>query len=168
MEDFMKDYVNIVSIAAEALTSAFGTIIYGIVPNADADINEVISYDSAAYVTELLTARKITLDDTIYVLYCISEMLSGRFHTLPLSKKIATKIVSIFNCDEIGRQLGSIIIEQSIDDRTYITTIRYLLHIIDEIQSQLSVNNMDNVRKYNQCTECKAYLEEVIKEYNQH
>ena len=164
----MKDHVNIVSIAAEALTSAFGTIIYGIVPNADADINEVISYDSAAYVTELLTARKITLDDTIYVLYCISEMLSGRFHTLPLSKKIATKIVSIFNCDEIGRQLGSIIIEQSIDDRTYITSIRYLLHIINEIQSQLNVSNMDNVRKYNQCTECKAYLEEVIKDYNQH
>ena len=164
----MKDHVNIVSIATEALTSAFGTIVYGIVPNADADINEVISYDSAAYVTELLTARKITLDDTIYILYCISEMLSGRSHTLPLSKKIATKIVSIFNCDEIGRQLGSIIIEQSIDDRTYITTIRYLLHIIDEIQSQLSVNNMDNVRKYNQCTECKAYLEEIIKEYNQH
>ena len=164
----MKDHVNIVNIAAEALTSAFGTIVYGIVPNADADINEVISYDSAAYVTELLTARKITLDDTIYILYCISEMLSGRSHTLPLSKKIATKIVSIFNCDEIGRQLGSIIIEQSIDDRTYITTIRYLLHIIDEIQSQLNVNNMDNVRKYNQCTYCKAYLEEVIKDYNQH
>ena len=164
----MKNHVNIVSIAAEKLTSAFGTIIYGIVPNADADINEVISYDSAAYVTELLSAGKITLDDTIYVLYCISEMLSGKFHTLPLSKKIATKIVSIFNCDEIGRQLGSIIIEQSIDDRTYITTIRYLLHIIDEIQSQINVNNMDNVRKYNQCTECKAYLEEVIKDYNQH
>ena len=164
----MKEHVNIVSIAAEALTSAFGTIVYGIVPNADADINEVISYDSAAYVTELLTAGKITLDDTLYVLYCISEMMTDRFHTLPLSEKIVTKIVAIFNCDEIGRQLGSMIIEQSIDDRTYITTIRYLLHIIAEIQSQLNVNNMDNVRKYNQCTECKAYLEEVIKDYNQH
>ena len=164
----MKDHVNIVSIATEALTSAFGTIVYGIVPNADADIDEVISYDSAAYVTELLSAGKVTLDDTLYVLYCISEMMSGRFHTLPLSEKIVTKIVSIFNCDEIGKQLESIIIEQSIDGRTYITTIRYLLHIVDEIQSQLNVNNMDNVRKYNQCTECKAYLEEVIKDYNQH
>lgn len=165
----MKDHVNIVSIAIEALTSAFGTIVYGIVPNADADINEVISYDSAAYVTELLVAGKIALDDTLYVLYCISEMMSsGRFHTLPLSEKIVTKIVSIFNCDEIGKQLGSIIIEQSIDGRTYITSIRYLLHIIDEIQSQLNMNNMDNVRKYNQYTDCKAYLEEVIKDYNQH
>lgn len=164
----MKDHVNIVSIAIEALTSAFGTIIYGIVPNANAEINEVISYDSAAYVTELLTAGKITLDDTLYVLYCISEMMAGRFHTLPLSEKIVTKVVSIFNCDEIGKQLGSIIIEQSIDGRTYITSIRYLLHIIDEIQSQLNMNNMDNVRKYNQCTDCKAYLEEVIKDYNQH
>ena len=163
----MKDHVNIVSIAIEALTSAFGTIVYGIVPNADADIDEVISYDSAAYVTELLSAGKITLDDTLYVLYCISEMMTGRFHTLPLSEKIVTKIVSIFNCDEIGKQLGSIIIEQSVDDRTYITSIRYLLHIIDEIQSHLNMNNMDNVRKYNQCTECKAYLEEVIKDYTQ-
>ena len=164
----MKDHVNIVSIATEALTSAFGTIVYGIVPNADADINEVISYDSAAYVTELLAAGKIALDDTLYVLYCISEMMTGRFHMLPLSEKIVTKIVAIFNCDEIGKQLGSIIIEQSIDGRTYITSIRYLLHIIDEIQSQLNMSNMDNVRKYNQCTDCKAYLEEVIKDYNQH
>lgn len=164
----MKDHVNIVSIAIEALTSAFGTIIYGIVPNADADINEVISYDSAAYVTELLAAGKITLDDTLYVLYCISEMMSGRFHTLPLSEKIVTKIVAIFNCDEIGKQLGSIIIEQSIDGRTYITSIRYLLHIIDETESHLNMSDMDNVRKYNQCTDCKAYLEGVIKDYNQH
>ena len=164
----MKDHVNIVSIAAEALTSAFGTIVYGIVPNADADINEVISYDSAAYVTELLTAGKIALDDTLYVLYCISEMMAGRFHALPLSEKIVTKIVSIFNCDDIGKQLGSIVIEQAIDGRTYITSIRYLLHIIDEIQSQVDMNNMNNVRKYNQYTDCKAYLEEVIKDYNQH
>ena len=164
----MKDHVNIVSIAAEALTSAFGTIVYGIVPNADADINEVISYDSAAYITELLAAGKITVDDTLYVLYCISEMMAGKFNMLPLSEKIVTKIIAIFNCDEIGKQLGSIIIEQSIDGRTYITSIRYLLHIIAEIQSQLNMNNMDNVRKYNQCTDCKAYLEEVIKDYNQH
>lgn len=164
----MKDHVNIVSIATEALTSAFGTIVYGIVPNANAEINEVISYDSAAYVTELLSAGKIALDDTLYVLYCISEMMTGRFHVLPLSEKIVTKIVSIFNCDEIGKQLGSIIIEQSIDGRTYITSIRYLLHIINEIQSQLNMSNMDNVRKYNQYTDCKAYLEEIIKDYNQH
>lgn len=164
----MKDHVNIVSIAAEALTSAFGTIVYGIVPNADADINEVISYDSATYVIELLAAGKITLDDTLYILYCISEMMSGRFHMLPLSEKIMTKIVSIFNCDEIGKWLGSIIIEQSIDDRTYITSIKYLVHIINEIQSELSMDDMNNVRKYNQYTDCKAYLEEIIKDYKQY
>lgn len=164
----MKDHVNIVHIATEALTSAFGTIVYGIVPKADVDISEVISYDSAAYVTELLSAGKITLDDTLYVLYCISEMMSGRFHTLPLSEKIVTKIVSIFNCDEIGKQLGSIIIEQSIDGRTYITSIKYLVHIINEIQSELSMDDMNNVRKYNQYTDCKAYLEEIIKDYKQY